>query len=600
MKALVTRVQALSRSIRLLGRALALVGGIAPGATAIYTLIVALSSSLLILQVWLARRLVDTLLSGTGETALLLGTVYAVTLIVPPALEPINAVLNAWIEDRSTRAIDRRLMAAGEQMVDLGLIERPAFHNALNIAQASVYYAPNLLQIVGIVGGGSLTLTGVLLLLGQLHPLLPLALLLVALPHLLVETRYFQQTYEAMGVRSPAAREMEYFSRLATETEAAKEVRVFGLGAWLLTQFEERYRTGFREVTRLRLGYLRTAGAFAALHAIALAGGFAYVADRARTGDLSLGDLALYINAIIQAEALLGMLPGWVGLPYESVLYIRGLFEFLDRAVPTIAIASPEAARPAPAQLEQGIELRNVAFTYPDSPTAVFDDVSLTLRPGRITALVGHNGAGKSTLVKLLTRMYDPSHGTILLDGKPLQAYDLPSLRAQLAVVYQDFAHFALSLRDNIEVGAVSSPSTIDLEAAAQRAGADDVAKMLPQGYDTELTKQFEGGVEISGGQWQKVALARGFVRNTALVILDEPTSALDAEAEYRLFEQWRELMQGRTTLIISHRFSTVRMADTIVVVENGRVVEQGTHSELIEQGGRYAELFEMQAGRYR
>jgi len=218
-----------------------------------------------------------------------------------------------------------------------------------------------------------------------------------------------------------------------------------------------------------------------------------------------------------------------------------------------------------------------------------------------VTALVGANGAGKSTFVKLLTRMYDPDDGEILFDGIPLAMYDLKSLRGRIAVLYQDFARFALTLRENIELGALEeNGSGVNVEHAARWAGADDVAAALPNGYETPLTRRFEGGVDLSGGEWQKVALARAFVRDAALVILDEPTAALDAEAEYRLFERFRQLVAGKTALIISHRFSTVRMADHILVLEEGRITEAGSHAELISLGGRYAELFEMQAGRYR
>jgi ATP-binding cassette subfamily B protein len=261
------------------------------------------------------------------------------------------------------------------------------------------------------------------------------------------------------------------------------------------------------------------------------------------------------------------------------------------------------------------VELRGVGFAYPESTAPVLDDVTFTLRAGTVTALVGHNGAGKSTVVKLLTRMYGPTCGEILLDGHPLAEYDLGALRGRSGVVFQDFARFALSLRENIDVAAGGAAMADDgrpataagdgvadrrVEEAACLAGVDEVAATLPRGYETELTRQFEGGVELSGGQWQKVAVARAFLRDAALVILDEPTSALDAEAEHRLIERFREITRGRTALIISHRLSTVRQADHIVVLDAGRIVEQGSHDALIARGGVYAALFEMQAGRYR
>ena len=227
--------------------------------------------------------------------------------------------------------------------------------------------------------------------------------------------------------------------------------------------------------------------------------------------------------------------------------------------------------------------------------------VNARLPAGKVTALVGVNGAGKSTLVKLLTRMYDPTSGQILLDGILLAHYDLASLRKRMAVVYQDFARFALPLRENIAVGDLKTePDMQRIEQAARRSGADEVAAKLPEGYSTELTRRFEGGVELSGGEWQKVALARSFLRDATLVILDEPASALDANAEYQLFQHFRELSAGKTALLVSHRLSTVRMADQILVLDNGRIVEAGSHADLIARGGHYASLYEMQAGRYR
>ena len=303
----------------------------------------------------------------------------------------------------------------------------------------------------------------------------------------------------------------------------------------------------------------------------------------------------------MQAQARLSILAWVFGELHESLLQMRRLFAFLDDARPAITLAPRGGGHAAPAALHSGIALHGVRFRYPGRAEEVLRDVNTLLPAGKVTALVGANGAGKSTLVKLLTRMYDPTGGTILLDARELAAYDLASLRARIAVVYQDVARFALSLGENIAVGAAAlEPCEVDVEQAARWAGADEVAARLPRGYDTQLTHQFEGGVELSGGEWQKVALARAFVRDAALASLDEPTAALDAAAEYQLFVRFREVVAGKTTLLISHRFSTVRMADQILVLEGGRIVEAGSHAELVALGGRYATLYAMQAARYR
>lgn len=601
MKATIARLGGLPAGLGILGRSLALVAGVAPATVGFSLLLVLGMSALSILQVWLAKAVVDALVSSMADRALMLAGVYVLTVAIPPALEPLQQALNAWLEDRATREVDRRLMEAGARMVDLGRIERPEFHDELQLVRTSVYYGPSLLRVIWYGLGGAVTLAGVLALLGRLHPLLPLALALVSAPRLIAERRTVQLTYQAMSQRSKAAREMHYCARVTTEPDAAKEIRVFGLGGFFLARFRDRLDAALREVTGVRVAHLRTSALFAGLQALVIAGGFWYVAAQAGAGRLGLGDLALYFNAIIQVEGLLGMLPFWFGYPYEALQYLRGLFRLLDSSKPQIVVA-PRGDGPAvPTVLSQGVELCNLSFCYPESTAPVLGDISFRLPAGKVTALVGANGAGKSTLVKLLTRMYDPTGGKILLDGAPLAEYDLPELRSRIAVAYQDFAHFSLTLRENIAVGAVAGGNGDgQVEEAARLSGADEVASRLEHRYDTQLTRRFEGGVDLSGGEWQKVALARSFMRDAALVILDEPTSALDADAEYRLFERFRELVQGRTALIISHRFSTVRMADQIVVLENGHIVESGSHVELLERGGRYATLFEMQAGRYR
>jgi ATP-binding cassette, subfamily B, bacterial len=339
--------------------------------------------------------------------------------------------------------------------------------------------------------------------------------------------------------------------------------------------------------------------AFTALHVLGLVGGFAYVAYQASQGALTAGDVALYLNAVIQFEAVMFFLPMGFGALFQLQLHAGHLFSFTDNAGAGIQVTPPMRAVEAPASFERGIALRGVGFTYPEGESPVLERIDLTLPAGQVTALVGQNGAGKSTLVKLLTRMYDPDTGQILLDGRPLNAYDLDSLRSRIGVVYQDYARFALTFADNIATGDVTATDP-DLHRAAALAGADDIAAELPNRWDTMLTRRFDGGVDLSGGQWQKIATARGFLRDAAFIILDEPTAALDADAERALFDRFRQIMAGRTALLISHRFSTVRMADHIAVLEDGHITETGTHNELVNARTRYAQLFEMQAGRYR
>ena len=613
----------LSDSFRLWGRGLALVMKAAPLIVAVYLALVLALSLLPVLQVWLSKLVVDGLAiavggaSGSTSAVIVLAVFYALTLVVPAGLEPIQRTLNIWLEDRAVAEVDRRLMHAGTRMADLMRIERPAVQDELRLIQEGVHFPLRLLDFLQYGLGTALTLGGLLLLLARLHPLLPLVLAAVSVPHLFSERRLYELKYEAMARRSRAAREMNYCARITTEPAAAKEVRVFGLGSFFLRRFRARFETAFAEMRQVRLVHLRMSAAFTALHALALGGGFWYVATQASAGQLTLGDIALYLNVVAQTQSLILNLVFWFGFLYEILLHLRGLFAFLNQAKSAIALPPHGQGRQAPPELQSGIEMRGVHFRYPESTLPVLEDVNARLPSGTVTALVGANGAGKSTLVKLLTRMYDPDGGEIRVDGVPLAAYELQSLRRRIAVVYQDFARFALTLGENIELGGLDIPAVghsrgvhlgaVELdggdgqvEEAARWAGADEVAATLPQGFETPLTRRFEGGVDLSGGEWQKVALARAFVRDAALVILDEPTAALDAEAEYRLFERFRQLVAGKTALLISHRFSTVRMADQILVLEGGRIIEAGGHAELITLGGRYATLFEMQAGRYR
>ena len=588
-------------------RGLALVVMAAPRIVVVYLTLVVVISLVPVLQVWLLRLLVDGLAvaaavaEGSASTVLVLAVLYALTYVIPAGLEPIQRTLNVWLEDRAVAATDRRLMDAGIRLTDLIQIERPAFQDRLRLVQEAIFFLPRLIAYMQMGLGTALTLGGMLLLLARLHPILPVILVVLSAPHFFGEKRQQDVRYQSMVDRSRAAREMRYCARITTEPAAAKEIRVFGLGDFFLGRFRSRFAKAYEEMRRVRLSHLRVSAAFTGLHALALAGGFWYVAVQARAGQLTLGDIALYLGVVTQTQSRLQDLVFWFGFQYEILLHLRGLFSFLDQAKPAIALPPPQQGRPAPTENRRGIELQAIHFRYPEGTLPVLKEISARLPHGAVTALVGANGAGKSTLVKLLTRMYDPDSGEIHFDGVPISMYDLQSLRGRIAVLYQDFTKFALTLRENIELGAVEpGEDGLRVEEAARWSGADEVAGGLPQGLDTLLTRRFQGGVELSGGDWQKVALARAFVRSAALVILDEPTAALDAEAEYRLFERFRQLVAGKTALIISHRFSTVRMADHILVLENGRISEAGSHAELVSLGGRYAELFEMQAGRYR
>ena len=337
---------------------------------------------------------------------------------------------------------------------------------------------------------------------------------------------------------------------------------------------------------------------FAALGTIAYYAAYAYIAWRAVSGVITIGDLTFLAASFLRLRGLLENLLTGFSSTAGQALYIDDLFSFL-RTEP--GIRSPAGALPFPDPVRQGFVFEDVGFRYAGAERWAVRHLSFTLAPGEVLALVGENGAGKTTLVKLLSRLYDPVEGRVLLDGRDLRDYDLDSLRAAIGVIFQDFVRYNLPAADNIAVGRIDARGDrARIEAAASAALADDVVANLPNGYDQMIGKRFQGGVDLSGGEWQKMAIARAYMRDAQVLILDEPTAALDARAEYEVFQRFRELSAGRSAVLISHRFSSVRMADRILVLSNGRVEASGTHGDLLAAGGRYAELFELQAAGYR
>jgi ATP-binding cassette, subfamily B, bacterial len=506
----------------------------------------------------------------------------------------VDHVLNARLGNQINNEIIRKAIS-----LDLHFFEEAEFYDKLQNARREADY-----RALAIVNGGFmlaqnvLTLLSFVVILFAFSPFLALLLFGATLPSFIAQSRFSRLHFRLLTWRAPEFRLMQYIEHLLTVDTSIKEVKLFNLGEPLLRRYNDTFWKFFREDVSLarRRSLVSTLWGLLATGSFYFA--YAWVIYRAVQGSITIGDITLYVTLIRSSQGTFqGMLTNLNQL-YESGLFMDNLFGFLSIAP---QMARSDSPRPVPQTIQRGIEFRDVSFRYPGREDWALRHVDLHIRPGEKLALVGANGAGKTTLIKLLTRLYDPTEGQILLDGVDLREYDPGELRERVGVIFQDFVHYQLSARENIGFGQIRALDDEErILDASERGGADEVVDELPSGYDTVLGRWFENGHELSGGQWQKVALGRAFMRDGAVLVLDEPTSALDAEREYEIFQRFRELTQGKIAVLISHRFSTVRMADRIAVIKDGGIAELGSHEDLLALDGTYAHLFELQAAGYR
>src|SRR5713101_6395813 len=495
-------------------------------------------------------------------------------------------------------AVAQLMLMEKAASLDLPFYEDAASYDLLRRAQNDSINRP-VLMIATAFGLFQTLLTFVTMiavLLG-VSPLLALLALASPIPAFIADTRYGWRGYNIARWGSRLLRRMTYLVTLVTTDSYAKEVKLFGLGGYFIDRYrliaKAYYGTQRAQVARRYM----TGFAWGNLSTIATSLTYLYVALQAIVGRLTLGDLTLYTAAASSVQgSIQGILAGFSGM-YEHNLYLNNLFELMETK-PSMQASLAPAKVPQPMRGE--IRFDNVTFAYPGAGVNALTDLSFTVRSGETLAIVGRNGAGKTTLFKLICRLYDPNAGRILIDGIDIKDFDPNELRAQIGAMFQDYVTYQATASENIGLGNVPDINDRErIEIAGAQAGAAELISGLPEGYDTALGKWFDHGVNLSGGEWQKVALARAFMRDAKILLLDEPTSALDAQAEYDLFERLRSLTRGRTAVYISHRFSTVRRADRIVFLEHGRLVEEGTHAELMKLNGRYARLFRMQASAY-
>ncbi|MGA9824289.1 MAG: ABC transporter ATP-binding protein [Methylocystis sp.] len=527
---------------------------------------------------------------------LLILTEFALT-VMADVLGRVVSLVDSLLSERVTNASSVRLMEHAATL-DLEVFEDAEFQDQLERARRQSSGRMTLMsQLLG-QAQNMVTVASFAAGLVVYAPWLIALLILALAPAFLGEAHFSAKSYSLDFGRTPERRELDYIRQTAASVETAKEVKIFGLNAFLIDRYV-RLATDFYAANR-KLAVRRAwwGGLFTAIGASGYYIAYAYIVWRTLTGSFSLGDLTFLAGSFRRLHGLLEDLLSSFSSIAGQALYLDDLFSFFDVRP---KILSPAKPLPFPNPIREGFVFEDVGFIYPGAERWAVRHLSFTLRAGEVVALVGENGAGKTTLVKLLARLYDPSEGCILLDGRDLRDYDLNALRGGMGVIFQDFVRYNLSAGDNIAVGRIEArDDRARVERAAMRGRADGVIAGLPRGYDQMIGKRFKNGVELSGGEWQKIAIARAYMREADVLILDEPTAALDARSEFEVFQRFKELSKGKTAVLISHRFSSVRMADRILVLAGGAVEAQGTHEELLARPGRYAELFELQAAGYR
>lgn len=571
-----------------------------------------LSTSLMLAEVvaglaslYLVKRLVDVLTSALGAeqgTANLTRVVIYVVLTAAATLVHLVAKAVADFANETqgqivSEYVDTIIHAKAIE-ADLSFYESPLYFDTLQRARQGGSTRPagvvsNLLQL----GRNLVMLLAIGGLMVSIHWLLLPVLLLGVIPGLLVRLHFTRILYDWERRRTQMQRRVGYVDYLITSDWHAKELRLNQLGPHL----REVYRILQLQLRRERLKISRQRTLveliIASAGTVAFFLSLAYLAWRTSLGQTSLGDLVLFLLVFQRGQGAVQALLGNISRTYADHLYLSQLFEFLDIRPTLLEPASP---RPIPCPMAQGVVMENVTFQYPGAPGVALRNISLKVRPGEIVALVGANGSGKTTLIKVLCRLYDPTEGRLTLDGVDACEYGLEDFNRVFSVIFQDYTHYAMTVRDNIRFGDIAQPQdSPDIVKAAIAAGADEFIQQLPRGYDTQLSRTFDDGQEISIGQWQKLALARAFLHQSQVIVLDEPTSALDANAEFNLFRDFRDRIGHRSAVIISHRLSTVRMADYIYVLDKGQIIEHGNHDTLISQDGAYKQMFERQAYYY-
>ena len=504
---------------------------------------------------------------------------------------------DSLLANKYTRHVSIQVMKHASEL-DLTAYEDPIFYDRLERARVQATDRLVMIQSIGRLELQIITAIGWSVAVMIYSPWLMLLLIAAVLPAFIGETHFAFLGYAKNFRQTPIKRQLDYLRQAGATKEAAKELKLFNLSGFFTERFAKLSDIVYEQDVSLARKRLGIGSVLSIISTGGYYGAYAYVIWRTLLGKWGIGTFYFLTAAILNASSNIQQVLSTLSGIADQALFLTDLLAFFEMK-PTIQ--SKPNALPAPRPIRQGFDFRDVSFVYPGTNRLVLDRLNFRLSPGERVALIGENGQGKTTIVKLITRLYDPTEGQILLDGVDLREYDLEDLYREIGVIFQDFMRYEMTARENIAVGKIEElDDAIAVATAARKSLADEVIARLGWKYEQMLGRRFEGGVDLSGGEWQKLALARAYLRDAQLLILDEPTAALDARSEYEVFQRFAELTTGKMALFISHRFSTVRMADRIVVLENGRIAEEGTHETLTRKGGRYAEMFELQAASYR
>ena len=607
LQRMISRVQAFFAALRNTPEAFRLVWAAGKSAAMVEIFLTLITSFLPAAQAWAGKLIIDSVMTAAARE---LAPVDGLLFVGPYLLLEFGLVLISSVVGTMRTYFDKilqyqlvnhvnTLIIRKSISLDLQFFENPEFYDTLqNARRQADISALNIVNATLQMGQQTITIFSLVVLLWDFSPWLALVVFITAIPAFLSQSQYAERAFRVVNHRAPESRLLNYIEMLLTSNETVKEIKLFGLGESLLGRYRDLFTRFYQEDRQIAKQRSFAGVGWGLVSNLGYYGSYAWIVMRTIAGMVTLGDMTMLLTIFRQSQVSFRSLLDSLNRLYESNLFLDNLMTYLKLEP---QIVSPADGIPAPEVIQDGIEFRNVSFRYPGAENDVLRGINLHIRPSEKIALVGLNGAGKTTLIKLVTRLYDPTEGQILLDGVDLREYNLTSLRQCFGVIFQDFVRYQFTVRENIAFAQIDAMDDFArIQDAADRGGASEMIARMPAGYDTMLGRRWEKGLELSGGEWQKSALARAFMRKSEVLVLDEPTSALDAQAEYAVFQRFGALIEDRIAILISHRFSTVRMADRIVVLSDGRVLEIGSHDELILKDGAYARLFNLQAEGYR